>query len=178
MSGKRFSANELDYLTDVLGLNGVVLPDQADPAGPVADLTVRGADECTDFWGDESSQVIFVSVMSGRGQSIKDGECGELFAKMLAAMKLSADSAFFAQFDSTEAGKRFLQSLGERPARIVVLMGEETAIDGLSARGRWLERDGRRYIRTFHPSRLLREPGLKRSAWQHLQQVMRELGSD
>lgn len=47
-----------------------------------------------------------------------------------------------------------------------------------SLRGRWFVRDGIRYLVTFHPAALLRDPGKKPLAWQDLQMVQRALSEE
>jgi uracil-DNA glycosylase family 4 len=51
--------------------------------------------------------------------------------------------------------------------KIVVLMGAITR-----ARGTWQQRDGVWYMPTFHPAALLRNPELKRPAWDDFRQVV------
>ncbi|WP_084413266.1 uracil-DNA glycosylase [Desulfovirgula thermocuniculi] len=63
--------------------------------------------------------------------------------------------------------------------RIIVLLGA-TALQVLldprgrisRDRGRWVERDGVWYMPTYHPAALLRNPNLKREAWEDFKQVV------
>ncbi len=57
--------------------------------------------------------------------------------------------------------------LGATAARRLV--DPEATISRL--RGRWIERDGRRYLVTFHPAALLRNPQLKKQAWEDFQLI-------
>lgn len=68
---------------------------------------------------------------------------------------------------------RVLVCLGKFAAQTV--LKTEVAISKL--RGRFHERDGITIMPTFHPSYLLRNPGMKKSVWEDLQQVMKKLKS-
>ncbi len=51
------------------------------------------------------------------------------------------------------------------------LIGKNLSITRI--RGQWHEKDGRRYIATFHPAALLRDPGKKKDVWEDFKQVMK-----
>ncbi len=64
---------------------------------------------------------------------------------------------------------------------IIVLLGA-TALNGIidpkakitQARGKWLKWNGRKVMPTFHPSALLRNPNLKKDAWEDFKMVAEE----
>lgn len=62
---------------------------------------------------------------------------------------------------------------------IVVLLGSTAGREMLDpelriskARGRWIFREGRWWMPTYHPAALLRNPSLKRAVWSDLKQVI------
>jgi len=63
--------------------------------------------------------------------------------------------------------------------KIIVLLGA-TALQGLidpsakitGLRGKWMEWDNRLVMPTYHPSALLRSPGLKKEAWEDFKKVV------
>jgi DNA polymerase len=63
--------------------------------------------------------------------------------------------------------------------KIIILLGS-TALKGLidsnakitQMRGQWIEWRGRWVMPTYHPSALLRNPGLKRDAWEDFKKVI------
>lgn len=67
-----------------------------------------------------------------------------------------------------------------RPRLIVCLGAAATAalIDPrlriTSSRGKWYERDGLRYMPTFHPAALLRDPSKKRPVWEDMKKLRAE----
>lgn len=63
---------------------------------------------------------------------------------------------------------------------IVICLGAlatRTIIDKSAAitrvRGQWHEKDGIRFIATFHPAALLRDPGKKKPVWEDFKEVMK-----
>jgi DNA polymerase len=62
-------------------------------------------------------------------------------------------------------------ALGETAARLLLDSGEPLA----ALRGRWGSFLGMRVMPTFHPSDLLRDPGLKRHVWDDMKLVMKVL---
>lgn len=65
--------------------------------------------------------------------------------------------------------------------KIIVLLGA-TALKGLidpearitKVRGQWMEWEGFSVLPTFHPSALLRNPGLKKEAWEDFKEVIQK----
>ena len=63
--------------------------------------------------------------------------------------------------------------------KIIILLGA-TALNGLidpllkitKVRGNWLEWNGHIVMPTFHPSALLRNPNLKKDAWEDFKKVV------
>ena len=68
-----------------------------------------------------------------------------------------------------------------RPRVIVLLgkvacrytLGEELSV--MRVHGQWYERKGVYFMPTFHPSFLLRDPGMKRAAWDDFQKIRDKL---
>ena len=70
-----------------------------------------------------------------------------------------------------------LLGLGETPGyevAAVTLLRVDTSLAQL--RGRWHTYEGIPLRATYHPSFLLRQPDMKRAAWQDVQAVMERLG--
>jgi DNA polymerase len=120
------------------------------------------------------------------------GAAGQLLDRILAAISLRREDVYIANIvkcrppanrvpsdDEALVCLPFLLSQIDlvRP-EIVICLGA-TALRHLVGkdfritrfRGKWFERDGIRYLPTFHPAALLRDPSKKREAWEDFQLV-------
>lgn len=124
------------------------------------------------------------------------GPSGALLTKMLASIGLSREDVYIANIVKCRP-PRNRQPLPEEAAaclpflraqvallrpRVILLLGATAARYTVSPeiritrdRGQWVERKGVWMLPTYHPSALLRDPHLKRAAWQDLQLVQQKL---
>lgn len=122
--------------------------------------------------GPASANVVLVD---GAG-TFFTGEPGALLKKILAAMKLAEDNVCVCNAPDAEQVFAFLQSvqpvvviaLGDAAARTVTGIQKPVA----AVRGKFFDIRGFSVMPTFHPSQLLKDPGLKRPVWEDMQQIM------
>lgn len=124
------------------------------------------------------------------------GRAGQLVTKMIAAMGFQREEVFIANILKCRPPDNraptpeemaicipFLkQQIAEVKPKVIVALGA-TAVLGLlnltgisELRGKWLSFEGIDLMPTYHPSYLLRNPVMKRVAWQDLQAVLKRLG--
>jgi DNA polymerase len=151
--------------------------------------------------GNPRAELVFVGEGPGENEDIQGvpfvGAAGELLTKMIQAMGFSRDEVYICNVvkcrppgnrnpepDEIAACEPFLraQLLALQPKVIVALgkfaaqtlLRDATPITRL--RGNWREYQGVKFMPTFHPAYLLRNPAEKRKAWEDLQQVMKLFG--
>ena len=124
------------------------------------------------------------------------GRAGQLVTKMIVAMGFQREEVFIANIlkcrppdNRTPTPEEmaicipFLKrQIAEIQPKIIVALGA-TAVLGLldltgisQLRGKWLKFEGIDLMPTYHPSYLLRNPVMKKEAWQDLQAVLKRLG--
>jgi len=124
------------------------------------------------------------------------GRAGQLVTKMIAAMGFQREEVFIANIlkcrppdNRTPTPEEmaicipFLKrQIAEIQPKVIVALGA-TAVLGLlnltgisQLRGKWLKFEGIDLMPTYHPSYLLRNPVMKKEAWQDLQAVLKRLG--
>ena len=124
------------------------------------------------------------------------GASGQLLDKMIAAIGLGREEVYIGNVvkcrpphnrqPSPEEAAACLPYLRAQVAlvrpKVIVLLGATAARYTVSPdiritrdRGRWIERKGVWMMPTYHPSALLRDPSLKRAAWQDFQAVRDKL---
>lgn len=124
------------------------------------------------------------------------GASGQLLDKMIAAIGLGREEVYIGNVvkcrpphnrqPSPEEAAACLPYLRAQVAlvrpKVIVLLGATAARYAVSPdiritrdRGRWIERKGVWMMPTYHPSALLRDPSLKRAAWQDFQAVRDKL---
>ncbi len=150
--------------------------------------------------GPSAARLMFVGEGPGEDEDLQGlpfvGRAGQLLTKMISAMQFDRAEVYIANIvkcrppgnrapedDEVEACLPYLERQIEliRPEVIVTLgavplkaLFNLTGITRL--RGGWLEYKGIRTMPTFHPSYLLRSPGMKKYAWEDLQKVMKCFG--
>lgn len=123
------------------------------------------------------------------------GAAGQLLTRMLAAIGLTREEVYisnvvkcrppenrFPRPEEIRACKPFLEEeIRLAEPKIVMPLGTcaaQTLIDPskriTELRGRLRSFGGRKWIATYHPAYLLRNPGAKREAWEDLKQLKRE----
>lgn len=153
--------------------------------------------------GSAQAQLVFVGEGPGAEED-KQGEpfvgrAGQLLTKMIIAMGLSREQVYICNVvkcrppenrdperDEIEACEPFLKKqLASIKPRIVVGLGRyacQTLLKSVTPmsklRGVWHEYDGIKFMPTFHPAYLLRNPPAKKEVWEDLQEVMKELAKE
>jgi DNA polymerase len=152
--------------------------------------------------GDPNARLVFVGEAPGFEEDRQGlpfvGRAGQLLTKIIESIELRREDVYICNVlkcrppDNrnpepleVETCSPFLRGqLGAiRPAIVCCLgtfaaqtvMGMQVPISKL--RGRFHDIDGVRYIATFHPAYLLRNPGKKREVWQDMKQIRAELSS-
>jgi len=123
------------------------------------------------------------------------GRAGQLLDRILTASGFAREEVYIANAvkcrppgnrqpgtDEAEACLPWLRAQIRliRPKLIVCLGAAATGIlldpklRITSARGKWHDRNGLRYMPTFHPAALLRDPSKKRPVWEDMKKVRAE----
>lgn len=151
--------------------------------------------------GDEKARLVFVGEGPGANEDEQGepfvGRAGQLLTKMIVAMGLSREQVYICNVvkcrppenrdpepDEIASCEPFLkQQLAIIKPQIVVGLGRyacqtllKTTTTMSKLRGVWHEYDGIKFMPTFHPAYLLRNPPAKKEVWEDLQAVMKELG--
>lgn len=151
--------------------------------------------------GSPAARVVFIGDFpsetdNGTGTPFSD-EAGVLLNKMVTAMKIRPEDAYFTnifkchppvgQQVSAEifapCERHLSAQLGMLSAEVIVALGD-TAARALARseaplrvlRRQQFEWDGKTVFCTHHPRELLHSPAAKKEAWEDLQSVMRKLG--
>ncbi len=130
------------------------------------------------FQGSEKAEVF---IIDSQGSFFKNGS-GELLAKILKAMNLSPESVFICNAVNIQSINDMLLKISPK---IIITLGTK-ATELLSNinksiqeyRGKIFNFQGTQVMPTYHPSRLLKDPGLKRYVWEDMKVVMEYLGQN
>lgn len=151
--------------------------------------------------GNAKAKLMFVGEGPGAEEDEQNrpfvGRSGKLLTKMIEAMGLTREQVYIANVvkcrppnnrnpepDEVETCIPFLMKQIEiiKP-KVIVCLGKYAAQEVLKTqipiskmRGRFQEVNGVQVMPTFHPAYLLRNPPMKKFAWEDLQQVMKKLG--
>lgn len=122
------------------------------------------------------------------------GRAGQLLDRILAAAEIERSDIYIANVVKCRPPSNRLPFQDEVDAclphlkeqirlinpEIIVCLGAlatKTLIDKSASitrcRGQWHELEGRRYLATFHPAALLRDPGKKKEVWEDFKQVLK-----
>jgi DNA polymerase len=146
--------------------------------------------------GTPRARLVFIGEAPGRDEDLRGlpfvGRAGQLLDKMIAAIDLKREDVYICNVlkcrppenrtpapDEVEQCLPYLeqQLMLVRPALICALGLSavqallKTKASMASMRGRTFEYRGIPLIPTYHPAALLRNPGLKREAWEDMQRV-------
>lgn len=150
--------------------------------------------------GHPQARLVFVGEGPGADEDAQGepfvGRAGQLLTKMILAMGLSRSEVYICnvvkcrppgnrdpESDEIAACEPFLkQQLSLIKPQIIVGLGRyacqtllQTQIPMSKIRGLWHQYEGIKFMPTFHPAYLLRNPPAKKFVWEDLQQVMQEL---
>jgi len=146
--------------------------------------------------GSPQAKLLFIGEAPGRDEDLKGvpfvGRAGQLLDKMIAAIQLRRDEVYICNVlkcrppeNRTPAPEEVEQCLPYLEQQLALVRPALICALGLSAvqallktkssmaslRGRTYEYRGVPLIPTYHPAALLRNPGLKREAWEDMQRV-------
>jgi len=146
--------------------------------------------------GSPTARLLFIGEAPGRDEDLKGlpfvGRAGQLLDKMIAAIQLRRDEVYICNVlkcrppeNRTPAPDEVEQCLPYLEQQLALVRPSLICALGLSAvqallktkssmaslRGRTFEYRGIPLIPTYHPAALLRNPGLKREAWEDMQRV-------
>jgi DNA polymerase len=155
-----------------------------------------GASQVVPGEGNPHARLMLIGEGPGRQEDLTGrpfvGPAGQLLERMLGAIGLQRADVFIANVvkcrppgnraptdDEAAACLPYVLAQIKLVNPEVVLLLGATATRALAGRdlaitkvrGRWLARDGRLYLPTYHPAALLRDPGRKREAWEDLKLV-------
>jgi DNA polymerase len=149
--------------------------------------------------GASGAPIVFVGPAPGGDEDLTGrpltGAAGELLERMCAAMGYKRSEMYVCDAvkcrpfgpapgkESLDACAPYLaHQLGLIRPKVVVALGEAVSTQLLGPggpfserRGRWGAYAGLKVMPTYHPSDLLRDPGLKRHVWEDLKQVLKVL---
>lgn len=151
--------------------------------------------------GNPAAELVFVGEGPGADEDIQGepfvGRAGQLLTKMIIAMGFRREDVYICNVvkcrppqnrdpepDEIAACEPFLkQQLASINPKVIVGLGRyacqtllKTTTPMSKIRGIWHEYEGRRFMPTFHPAYLLRNPPAKKEVWDDLRQVMVMLG--
>ena len=153
--------------------------------------------------GNPKAQVMFVGEGPGRDEDLQGepfvGRAGQLLTDIITkGMGLRREDVYIANVikcrppdnrnpepDEVDSCEPFLVKQIEiiRP-RIIVGLGKfavqtllKSKVPISKLRGNWHDYHGIRFMPTFHPAYLLRNPGDKRLVWEDIKKVLKELGT-
>ncbi len=146
--------------------------------------------------GSSTVKLVFIGEAPGRDEDLRGlpfvGRAGQLLDKMIAAIQLRRDEVYICNVlkcrppeNRTPAPEEVEQCLPYLEQQLALVRPALICALGLSAvqallktkssmaslRGRTFEYQGIPLIPTYHPAALLRNPGLKRDAWEDMQRV-------
>ena len=150
--------------------------------------------------GNKSATLMFIGEGPGADEDAQGipfvGKAGKLMNMAFAGIGINREEVYITNIvkcrppmnrnpekDEADACKEYLQTQIElvKPKIIVLLgsvalrniLGEEYGIT--KTRGQWIEKDGIKYLPTFHPAALLRDETKKIAFWKDLKTVKEEI---
>lgn len=150
--------------------------------------------------GNRNAKIMFIGEGPGADEDIQGipfvGRAGKLMNMALAGIGIKREELYITNIvkcrppgnrnpekEEADSCKEYLQSQISmvKPEIIVLLgsvalkniLGEEYGIT--KSRGKWVERNGIKYMPTFHPAALLRDDTKKISFWKDLKTVKQEI---
>ena len=150
--------------------------------------------------GNSNARLMFIGEAPGQDEDLQGkpfvGPAGQLLTKMIGAMGLSREEVYignilkcrppqnrnplpeeismcinylYSQIDIIKP--KIICALGKFASQ--TLLGIETPISKI--RGSWHEYRGIRFMPTYHPAYLLRNPGDKKLVWEDMKKIMNEM---
>lgn len=146
--------------------------------------------------GNKNAKIMFIGEGPGADEDLQGipfvGKAGKLMDKAFEGIGIKREEVYIAnivkcrppnnrnpEYEEAEACKEYLESQINlvKPEIIVLLgsvalkniLGKEYGIT--SSRGKWFEKDGIKYLPTFHPAALLRDETKKIDFWNDLKKI-------
>ena len=151
--------------------------------------------------GNAKAELVFVGEGPGRDEDLQGepfvGRAGKLLTQMIEAMSLRREDVYICNVvkcrppenrlpekDEISTCSPFLmRQLATIQPKVICALGScaaQTLLQttrGISRfRGEWFDFRGSKFIATYHPAYLLRNPNAKSEVWKDLQKVMAHLG--
>ena len=150
--------------------------------------------------GREDAEVLFVGEGPGEQEDLKGepfvGPAGKLLDDMLRMIDLDRSKIYIANMvkcrpprnrdplpeEQAARAEWLRRQIGLIDPKIVVCLGRIAALGLIDPNfritqqhGQWYDKDGRRWMATFHPSALLRDPGKRPEAFLDLRALRKEI---
>ncbi len=149
--------------------------------------------------GNKNARIMFIGEGPGADEDIQGipfvGRAGKLMDKAFQGVGIKREEVYIAnivkcrppnnrnpEYEEADSCKEYLESQIKlvNPEIIILLgsvalkniLGKEYGIT--SSRGKWFEKDGIKYMPTFHPAALLRDENKKIDFWNDLKKVILE----
>ena len=146
--------------------------------------------------GNKNAKIMFIGEGPGADEDIQGipfvGKAGKLMDKAFEGVGIKREEVYIAnivkcrppnnrnpEYEEADSCKEYLDSQIKliNPKIIVLLgsvalkniLGKEYGIT--SSRGKWIEKDGIKYLPTFHPAALLRDESKKIDFWKDLKEI-------
>jgi uracil-DNA glycosylase len=151
--------------------------------------------------GNPKAELVFVGEGPGRDEDMKGepfvGRAGKLLTQMIEAMGLRREDVYICNVvkcrppenrlpekdEIATCSPFLLRQLGCIQPKVICALGSCSAqtllqtTQGISRfRGEWFDLFGAKFMATYHPAYLLRNPAAKGEVWKDLQKVMAHLG--
>jgi len=147
--------------------------------------------------GNKNAKIMFIGEGPGADEDIKGipfvGKAGKLMDKAFEGIGIKREEVYIAnivkcrppnnrnpEYEEADSCREYLESQIKlvNPKIIVLLgsvalkniLGKEYGIT--SSRGKWIEKDGTKYLPTFQPAALLRDESKKIDFWKDLKKLM------
>ena len=146
--------------------------------------------------GREDAEVMFIGEGPGEQEDLKGepfvGPAGKLLDTMLEIIDLDRNTVYIANMVKCRPPRNRDPQIGEQDAcsgwlrrqialvdpKIIVCLGRIAAMGIIDPEfritkehGQWLQRDGRLYMATYHPSALLRDPSRRPETFEDLREL-------
>lgn len=164
-------------------------------------LAQQGRSQVVFGTGNPTAQLMFIGEAPGRDEDREGepfiGRAGKLLTKIIEAMGLSRQDVYITNVVKSRPPNNRTPTIQERETckklillkeidiikpKIIctlgapstqALLGDEVKISRV--RGQFFEWNGHRIIPTYHPAYLLRNPSEKRTVWEDMKKIMKEL---
>jgi hypothetical protein len=172
-----FDSAQLSYMQTVLGISSILVPERIAEQAAHAVPALRSTLEVRTRGRVQDARLIAIWA---RERASGSGEAEILAEKMVSAMKVQPSQVFWIDWVQGEGElpteiHDVLAAAGTKP---ILVFGEATVASLIPLQvptGRWTEYRGSRYMITLSPEDLLESSEKKKTAWAHLQIVMKEL---